>query len=110
VQPWGAARVVNHSPEEANIRKPPMFTDDPPQVEEIERKIQAIFYPSDATLPPYYEFGHIMSALMNCIIFQMAMVCPICRKNIARKIKRDLPTMVAYASRLGNPPTKCSTH
>jgi hypothetical protein len=89
-----------------------MFTDDPPQVEEIERKIRDIFYPSDATKPAY-EFGHIMSALMNCIIWQMSFVCPVCRKNIARKIKRDLPSMEMYAAKLyaisksGKPPAEC---
>jgi len=39
-----------------------MFTDDPPQVVEIERKIRAIFFPPDATAPAY-DFGHIMLAL-----------------------------------------------
>jgi hypothetical protein len=41
-----------------------------------------------------------MTALMNMVVFQMSLVCPICRKDIARKIKRDLPRMVIYASQI----------
>jgi hypothetical protein len=89
-----------------------MFTDDPKPVVEIEQKIRAILFPPGATAPAY-DFGHIMLALMNCIIWEVSFVCPVCRKNIMRQIKRELPSMEKYAaelytiSRAGKPPIKC---
>jgi hypothetical protein len=73
-----------------------MFTDNPTEVEEIERKILEAIHGAGTK----YNFNHIMSALMNTVVFQMALVCPTCRKNIARKIKRDIPGMVIHAGQL----------
>jgi hypothetical protein len=42
----------------------------------------------------------ILSALLDQIVFRMSVVCPNCRKNIARELKRAIPGMVAEATRV----------
>lgn len=76
-----------------------MFVDEPSVVQEIEHKIIAIFYPPGAAEPPY-RFEHVMTALMNCVTFQMALACPACRKHIAQKIRQNLPAMLTTAGHL----------
>jgi hypothetical protein len=53
----------------------------------------------------------IPDALVSQITFQMSLVCPDCRKNIARKLKRAIPRMLAHATRTAvtyeNPSASC---
>jgi hypothetical protein len=53
----------------------------------------------------------ILTALADQITFQMSLVCPDCRKNIARKLKRAIPRMLATATRTAveyaDPPASC---
>jgi hypothetical protein len=66
-------------------------------VKQIEQRIFEAIYTDDA---PDFEINHVFSALMNMVVFQMAHVCPMCRKNIAARIRRDLPSMVNFAGQL----------
>ena len=45
-------------------------------------------------------FHHILAALQQVLVFQMALVCPICRKNIVRRLRSDLPAMLTKAGAL----------
>ena len=45
-------------------------------------------------------FASTLTALQDLITDHMAMVCPVCRKNIAKKFKRDFPQMVVNANGL----------
>jgi uncharacterized protein YbaR (Trm112 family) len=51
----------------------------------------------------------IFEALKQQLVFRMAMVCPDCRRNIARKLKAEIPVMLASAAQFaashGNTPT-----
>jgi hypothetical protein len=58
----------------------------------------------------------IFSALRNAIAFQMSNLCPACRRDVAKKFKRDIPEMLklaegaaaAYARERGEePPPQC---
>ncbi len=44
------------------------------------------------------EIDHVWSALTGVMIFFMSTVCPDCRKNIARQLKRGIPGMLATAN------------
>jgi hypothetical protein len=41
-----------------------------------------------------------LSALQDAFVHFMTLVCPDCRKNIARKLKRDVPEMLEHANRV----------
>ena len=89
------------------------MTDDRDEIDEIMEIGRRIFAAirGEGT---EYSFDQIMTALMNMVVFQMSLVCPICRKDIARKIKRDLPRMVIYASQIAasneDPPERNCLH
>jgi hypothetical protein len=75
-----------------------MFEDDSDSVTQLGKKIYEAIYRDDdnADLNP----DDILTALAHTIIFQMSLVCPACRKNIAAKIRRELPAWVNYAGQL----------
>jgi hypothetical protein len=56
---------------------------------------QLIFQATAETL----DVEMVFTALRNVMTFYMATVCPDCRKNIARKLKREIPMMKANADR-----------
>jgi hypothetical protein len=41
-----------------------------------------------------------LSALQDAFVHFMTRVCPDCRKNIAKKLKRDIPAMLEHANRV----------
>jgi len=45
---------------------------------------------------------HILVALQSALTFQMALVCPHCRKAIARRLRSDLPAMLTKAAGLAH--------
>jgi hypothetical protein len=57
------------------------------------------------------DFETILGALVDQITFQMSLVCPGCRKNVARTLKRGIPSMLAHAARMAvqydDPPASC---
>jgi hypothetical protein len=40
----------------------------------------------------------IFSALQNSITFQMSNLCPACRRNVAKELKRNIPAMLKQAN------------
>jgi hypothetical protein len=71
-----------------------MFIDDKPDVERIERKLlAAIEFGSD-------DFEDLLTAVVRVFTFHMSLGCPDCRKNIARKLRKAVPEMLADANRL----------
>jgi hypothetical protein len=42
----------------------------------------------------------VFSALVDQLTFHMSLGCPDCRKNIARKLKKEIPLMLAHANRM----------
>lgn len=44
----------------------------------------------------------ILAALQTTIVFWMSVVCRNCRKEIGRKLKRDIPSMIAEAAALAS--------
>jgi hypothetical protein len=53
----------------------------------------------------------VFSALVDQFIFHMSLVCPDCRKNIARKLRKSIPLMLAHANEVAatydEPPASC---
>ena len=45
-------------------------------------------------------FVHIFNALEQAMSFQMAMLCPDCRRKLAQKLRSHIPAMMTRASRL----------
>src|SRR5262245_41793571 len=45
-------------------------------------------------------FVHIFNALTQAISFQMALLCPDCRRRLARKLKSHIPMMMTNAAQL----------
>jgi hypothetical protein len=44
----------------------------------------------------------VITALQLAFVFHMSVVCRDCRKNIGRKLKRDIPGMMAEAAMLAS--------
>ena len=68
-----------------------------------EEKVEAIAQRILEAVKPYQGkegFGSILAALEEMISFQMALVCSKCRRNIARKLRADLPAMVSHAQQI----------
>jgi hypothetical protein len=61
-------------------------------------------------------FDTRMNALLSAIVVQMGSTCPQCRKDIAKKLKRCVPGMLAAANDIaaantnGSSPPDCSYH
>ena len=67
--------------------------------EQVEAIVQCIL----EAVKPYQGkegFGSILAALEEAITFQMALVCSKCRRNIARKLRADLPAMLSHAGQM----------
>jgi len=45
-------------------------------------------------------FHHIFAALEAAISFQMALLCPDCRRRLARQLRSDIPAMITRATQL----------
>jgi hypothetical protein len=45
------------------------------------------------------EMNTVFAALNEVFIYYMSQVCHVCRKNIAKKLKRDVPHMLMIANR-----------
>jgi hypothetical protein len=73
-----------------------MSEDDFDSVTRLGERIHEAIYGDSADL----NHDDIISALANAIIFQMSLTCPACRKDIAAKIRRDLPAWVNHAGQL----------
>ena len=67
------------------------------RVNEILQRVVEALRPEQGTEG---GFDHILTALEHAFVFQMALACPRCRKNIARKLRSDLPMMLNKASSL----------
>jgi hypothetical protein len=52
------------------------------------------------------EFGeqdgmkHVLQALEDALVFHMALICPGCRKQVANKLRADIPRMLALAGNM----------
>jgi hypothetical protein len=46
------------------------------------------------------DIEDVLSALQRTVVFCMALTCSNCRRNIARKFKRDIPRMTVEAGQL----------
>ena len=45
-------------------------------------------------------FEHILLALEDALAFQMALLCPDCRRRFARRLRADIPSMITKAAKL----------
>ena len=73
------------------------------RIDELARKIVAGIINDDER-----DYDIIFAALTHVFAFWMSCVCRNCRRDVARKLKADIPAMLNSASQLaaaGKPPT-----
>jgi hypothetical protein len=62
------------------------------QIEALSRKIATV------TIDAGADGDVVFSALQHVFTFWMSRVCPACRRNVARKLKSDVPAMLNRAN------------
>jgi hypothetical protein len=70
------------------------FHSDDPELEALVNKLIT------ATMEHVGDAEIIFEALQKALVFQMACVCRDCRKDVGRKLKRDIPHMMVEAGAL----------
>ena len=69
---------------------------DEDRIEEILQNILATIKPDQG----HAGFWNIVSALEQAYSFQLALVCPVCRRKMAKRLKAQIPIMMACAAQL----------
>jgi len=70
-----------------------------PMTERVDQILQRIL---DAIKPDqgHDGFVHIFNALEQAMSFQMALLCPHCRRKLAQELRSHIPMMITRAARL----------
>jgi len=75
-----------------------------PDLKELEQKIFEAINNTDCDLDTIFE------ALQGVMTFYMSGLCPDCRKNVARTLKRDIPRMLWTAKKFAAEHPQLSEH
>jgi hypothetical protein len=65
---------------------------------------------ADLTVAAEVRPDIVFSALMNALVFWMSCICPNCRRDFARKLADEIPTMLESADHHAQSPSTPTCH
>jgi hypothetical protein len=77
-----------------------MFTDDPPELEDIEKRLRAAVRMNGK--PDDDNVEAVLAAHMNMLVWYLALVCSGCRARLWKQMKRMFPQIIRHAIELSS--------